>query len=130
MPPAGQRRRLEDFVGFPRPHPRCRSPARGWQSAPPSTRSSRGPFVNLEDDDDIGPSQWRGCDGQGCNSLAAKVELLSKDNNNDGTDYNVFYQRSTCSSFSFFSFLVKFPPYYVKKIYQISMNSLALAKFR
>jgi hypothetical protein len=47
--------------------------------------------VNLEDDDDAGPSQWRGGDdGQGCSTWAAKDEAPSDD---DGGDYDVFNQR-------------------------------------
>jgi hypothetical protein len=47
--------------------------------------------VNLEDDDNAGPSQWRGDDdGHGCSTWAAKDEAPSDD---DGGDYDVFYQR-------------------------------------
>jgi hypothetical protein len=50
--------------------------------------------VNLDDDDNAGPSQWRGGDdGQGCSAWAAKDEALSDDNDDDDSDYDVFYQR-------------------------------------
>jgi hypothetical protein len=46
--------------------------------------------VDLEDDDDddVGTSQWRDNDSQGCSSWASKDEPLSDD---DGADYDVFY---------------------------------------
>jgi hypothetical protein len=54
--------------------------------------------VNLEEeDDDAGPSRWRGGDGGqgGCSTWAAKNELPSddEDNSNRNKDYDVFYRR-------------------------------------
>jgi hypothetical protein len=55
--------------------------------------------VNLEEDDDededAGPSQWRGGNGgQGCSTWAAKDEPPSDNNDGDGVeDYDVFYRR-------------------------------------
>jgi hypothetical protein len=47
--------------------------------------------VNLDDDYDTGPSRWRGGDDcQGYNACAVKDDAPSDDN---GGDYNVFYQR-------------------------------------
>jgi hypothetical protein len=54
-----------------------------------------GPYVNLKEDDDdndVIPSQWRSGDGQGYSSWAAKAEPPSKDDDNDGDDYDVFYR--------------------------------------
>jgi hypothetical protein len=53
-----------------------------------------GRYVNLEDDeDDAGPSQWRGDDGgQGYNTWAAKDEPPSDDDGGGGANYVVFYQ--------------------------------------
>jgi hypothetical protein len=49
--------------------------------------------VNVEDDDDAGPSPWRGGDdGKGCSTWAAKNNA-SSDDDDDGGDYDVFYQR-------------------------------------
>jgi hypothetical protein len=49
--------------------------------------------VNLDDDDNTGPSQWRGGDDcQGYSAWAVKAEAPS-DDDDDGDDYNVFYQR-------------------------------------
>jgi hypothetical protein len=51
--------------------------------------------VNLEEDDeeeDVGPSQWRdGDSGQGCSTWAGKDEPPS-DDDDDGCDYDVFYR--------------------------------------
>jgi hypothetical protein len=52
--------------------------------------------VNLEDDDEdnAGPSEWRGGDdGQGCSTWAAKDDAPSDNGDDDGGDYTVFYQR-------------------------------------
>jgi hypothetical protein len=50
--------------------------------------------VNLEDDDDnAGPSQWRdGDNDEGCSTWAVKNDA-PPDNDDDGGDYDVFYQR-------------------------------------
>jgi hypothetical protein len=53
-----------------------------------------GLYANLEDDDDAGPSQWRGGDnGQGCSTWTVKNDTPSDDDDDDRGDYDFFYQR-------------------------------------
>jgi hypothetical protein len=50
--------------------------------------------VNLDEDDNAGPSQWgSGDDGQGFSAWAAKDETPSDDDDDGDNDYDVFYQR-------------------------------------
>jgi hypothetical protein len=47
-----------------------------------------------EEDDDAGPSRWRGGDdGQGCSTWSAKDEPPSNDDDDGNEDYDIFYHR-------------------------------------